>query len=138
MNGDIFENDYPLQKETYVIIGVAMEVHRILGKGFAEIVYKDALEYEFRKRGIFFEREKNYLVKYKDSILPHQFFADFVVTDNVILEVKCTTKIADPHFAQVINYFTVSKLEVGLILNFSNDSLKYKRVVRSNKRYSDV
>ena len=53
-----------------------MEVHRILGKGFLEIVYKDALEYEFKKKGISYEREKRYEIKYKDIILPHHFYAD--------------------------------------------------------------
>ena len=84
-----FENDeYPLQKETYKIIGVAMEIHKILGKGFSEIVYKDAFEYEFNERGIYFEREKEYLVNYKGKILAHKFYADFVVFDKIIVEIK--------------------------------------------------
>lgn len=135
MNSDLYEKEYPLQKETYSLIGIAMEVHRHLGKGFAEIVYKDALEYELKRRNILFEREKNYVVRYKEVVLPHEFFADFVVSENIILEVKCTTKVIDAHYAQVINYLAVSKLEVGLILNFANDSLEYKRVIKSNKKY---
>ena len=138
MNQDNNETEYPLQMETYSLIGIAMDVHRHLGKGFAEIVYKDALEYELRKREVFFEREKNYTVKYKDVVLPHQFFADFVVSGNIILEVKCTTKVIDAHYAQVINYLAVSKLEVGLILNFANDSLEYKRVIKSNRKYLEL
>lgn len=82
------EKEYPLQKESYQIIGVCMEVHRILGKGLLEIVYKDAIEYEFKKKKIQYEREKKYEVEYKEIILPHYFFADFVVFDNIILEVK--------------------------------------------------
>ncbi len=71
--------DLIYKEEAFKIIGVCMEVHRILGKGLLEIVYKDALEYEFKKRGIPYEREKEYPVKYKDVILPHSFNADFVV-----------------------------------------------------------
>lgn len=106
-----------------------MEVHRVLGKGFSEIVYKDALEYEFNKKGIFFEREKEYLVRYKEKILPHKFYADFVVHNQVILEVKCASSLIEKHYAQVINYLTILKLSVGLILNFSETSLEYKRVI---------
>jgi GxxExxY protein len=75
------EKEYPLQKESYQIIGICMEVHRILGKGLLEIVYKDAIEYEFNNKKIPYEREKKYAVEYKGIILPHYFFADFVVFD---------------------------------------------------------
>ena len=109
-----------------------MEVHRVLGKGFSEIVYKDALEYEFNKKGVFFEREKEYLVQYKEKILPHKFYADFVVQNQIILEVKCSSTIIEKHYAQVINYLTISKLQVGLILNFSEKSLEYKSVILNN------
>ena len=121
--------EYPLQKETYKIIGIGMEVHRVLGKGFSEIVYKDALEYELNKKGILFERGKEYLIRYKEKILPHKFYADFVIENQVILEVKCASSIIEKHYAQVINYLTISKLQVGLILNFSENSLEYKRVI---------
>ena len=67
------EVDYPLQKESYQIIGICMEVHRILGKGLLEIVYKDAIEYEFNLKKIPYEREKKYQVDYKGTILPHYF-----------------------------------------------------------------
>ena len=92
------EKEYPLQKESYQIIGVCMEVHRILGKGLLEIVYKDAIEYEFKKKKIQYEREKKYEVEYKEIILPHYFFADFVVFDNIVLEVKAQKGIVDEHY----------------------------------------
>lgn len=130
----MFNNDnYPNQKETYDIIGVAMEVHKILGKGFSEIVYKDAIEYEFNQRNIFYQREKEYVVNYKGTILPHKFYADFVVFDKVILEVKSKKGIVEEHYAQVINYLTISGLEVALLINFHEKSLEYKRIV--NTRY---
>ena len=106
-----------------------MEVHRILGKGLLEIVYKDAIEYEFKKRGINYEREKKYEVEYKGIILPHYFFADFVVFDKVILEVKAQDGIIDEHYKWVINYLGISKCPLGLIINFGENSLVTKRVI---------
>lgn len=82
------QEQYPYQEETFKIIGIAMEIHRELGKGFSEIVYKDACQYEFNHNGILYEREKEYTVNYKGTILPHKFYADFVVFDKIILEVK--------------------------------------------------
>ena len=117
------------KEESFKIIGLCMEAHNNLGKGFLEIVYKDALEYELRKNNIPFEREKEYTVKYKDIILPHKFYADFVVYDKIILEVKGMAGIADEHIAQTINYLKVAGLKLGLIVNFGELSLQYKRVV---------
>src|SRR5882757_9283677 len=120
-------NDYLLKEESYKIIGIAMEVHRILGKGFSEIVYKDALEYEFKQRGIFYQREKEFIVNYKQTVLPHKFYADFVVYDKIILEIKSKKNIIEDHYAQVLNYLAISKLELGLLINFHERSLEYKR-----------
>lgn len=78
-----------------------MEVHNNLGAGFLEIVYKDALEYEFKTVGIPFEREKEYMVHYKGNILPHKFYADFIVFDKIILEIKNAKDIADVHIAKL-------------------------------------
>ena len=117
------------KEESFKIIGLCMEVHNNLGKGFLEIVYKDALEYEFRKYNIPFQREKEYEVNYKDIILPHKFYADFVVFDKIILEVKGMAGIAEEHIAQTLNYLKVSGLKLGLIVNFGELSLQYKRVV---------
>lgn len=118
-----------LESEAYEIIGSCMEVHRNLGHGFSEIVYKDALEYEFKTGGILFEREKEFKVNYKDIILPHHFYADFVLLDSIILEVKSVSQLTKVHYAQVINYLAISGLSLGLLINFNEDSLKYKRFV---------
>ena len=123
------EKNYPYQDETYELIGICMEIHRILGRGFLEIVYKDALEYEFNSRGISYRREKEYLVKYKTVILPHRFYADFVVFDKIILEVKAQRGVVDEHYAQVLNYLAVSRCKLGLIVNFGETSLVSKRVI---------
>lgn len=122
-------SNYPLQTETGLILSICIEVHRILGKGFLEIVYKDAIEYELRKRDITYTREKQYVIEYKNVILPHKFFADFVVCNQIILEVKAQTGIADEQYKQTINYLKVSGCKVGLIVNFGEDKLGIKRVV---------
>ena len=106
-----------------------MEVHRILGKGLLEIVYKDAIEYEFNSKKIPYEREKKYVVKYKEIILPHYFFSDFVVFDRIILEVKSQKGLVDEHYSWVINYLGISKCPLGLIINFGENSLVTKRVI---------
>ena len=80
--------DYLNATETYKIIGILFEVHKNLGKGFSEIVYKDALEFEFQNANIPYEREKEYAVYYKNTILKHKFYADFVVFNDIILEIK--------------------------------------------------
>jgi len=125
-----FDKDtYPLQEETYLLNGIAMEVHRTLGRGFLEIVYKDALQLELRRKEIPFVREKEYMVDYKGTILPHKFYADFVVLNDIIVEVKAQNGIADEHYGQVLNYLAVSKCKIGLIYNFGEPSLIIKRVI---------
>lgn len=120
-----------LQKEEYYkIIGFCMEVHRHLRGGLLEVVYKDALEYEFLKNNIPFEREKEYFIEYKDVILPHKFYADFVVYDDIILEVKAVTTIVDAHIAQTLNYIGLINGRLGIIVNFNGKSLEHKRIVR--------
>lgn len=121
--------DFLLKEETYEIIGLCMEVHNNLGAGFLEIVYKDALEYEFKTRNITYQREREYCVNYKDIILPHKFYADFVVFDNIVLELKCANCIIDEHIAQAINYLKVSKNKVALVVNFGEARLNYKRLI---------
>lgn len=123
------ENNYPLQNESYKIIGICMEVHRILGKGLLEVVYKDAIEYELKQQGIPYEREKKYEVSYKGTVLPHYFVADFVVFDKIILELKAQKEIVEEHYKWTINYLGISKCPLGLIINFGGNSLTTKRVI---------
>ncbi len=117
------------KEEYYKIIGICMEIHRILGGGLLEIVYKDALEYEFKQRKIPFTREKEYLVPYKDIILPHKFYADFVVYNDIILEVKAMAGIIDEHIAQTLNYVKLAKSRLGIIANFNILTLQHKRLI---------
>jgi GxxExxY protein len=122
-------HDLIYKEECFFIIGKCFEVHKNLGAGFLEIVYKDALEYELTKADIPFEREKQYLVHYKDIILPHQFYADFVVYDKIILEIKGVSGIADEFVAQAINYLKVSSNKLALIVNFGELRLNYRRII---------
>ena len=122
-------SDLIFKEESYQIIGKCMEVHNNLGSGFLEIVYKDALELEFKRSGIPYEREKKYTVNYKGVILPHKFYADFVVFDKIILEVKGVSGIAEEFVAQAINYLKVSENKLALIVNFGELRLNSKRIV---------
>jgi GxxExxY protein len=125
----IRNSNFPLKDETDAVIHLAIDVHKNLGFGFLEIVYKDALEYEFKKNGINYSREKKYLIKYKDTVLAHLFYADFVVFDSVILEIKTKQGIAVDDVTQTVNYLKCSNCQVGLILNFGKNKLEIKRVV---------
>jgi len=118
-----------LNELTYKIIGICFAVHNELGSGFLEIVYKDAIEYELKAQNIPFEREKKYEIKYKDIVLKHSFFADFIVDDRVILEVKAQQGVVDVNVKQTINYLAVSYCQIGLLVNFGEKSLKYKRII---------
>ena len=117
------------EEETFKIIGVCMEVHRNLGPGLLEVVYKDALEIEFKANDIPFEREKEFSIEYKGVILPHKFYADFIVNEDIVLEVKAVKEFSGEHTAQVLNYMKLSESEIGLLVNFQNKSLQHKRLV---------
>lgn len=123
-------NDFLFKEETYKIIGLCMEVHRTLGRGLSENLYKDALEIEFTENSVPYNRENEYEVKYKDKILPHKYYADFVVYENIILEVKACKNIVDDFVAQTLNYMAIANSKVGLIINFGVESLQYKRLAR--------
>lgn len=117
------------KEEYYRIVGIAMEVHRALGGGLAEGIYKDALEYEFKDQGIPFSREKPYFVLYKGKILNHIYYADFVVFDDIILEVKAAREISPDHYSQVINYLHLADSRLGILVNFNIRTLQHKRVI---------
>lgn len=113
--------------ETYKIIGLCMEVHRNLGPGLLEIIYKDALEIEFRENNIPFEREKEFVIEYKGKILPHKFYVDFIVNEDIVLEIKSVKEFSNEHTAQILNYMKLSDSEIGLLINFQTKSLQQKR-----------
>lgn len=123
-------NEFLLKQETFDIIGLCMGVHSVLGSGFSEIVYKDAIMLEAKWRGVQAVREKELNVFYKEEILKRSFFADFLFFDSVIVEVKALNKeITDENIAQTLNYLRASGIRVGLIVNFGKKSLEYKRII---------
>ncbi len=115
--------------ESYAIVGALFEVYNNLGSGFSEVVYKDALEYEFKTLKIPFEREKEFVVTYKDITLKHKFYADFVIFDKIILEIKSIESLNDKHISQCINYLKVSQNKLAILANFHKDFLDHKRIV---------
>lgn len=117
------------KEDSYTIIGICMDVHRTLGMGFKEVIYKDALELEFKSKSIPFAREQKFAIHYKGVILPHRYFADFVVYDHIILEVKSASLIVNNFVAQTINYLKASNIRLGIIANFGEKSFTYKRVI---------
>jgi GxxExxY protein len=99
------------------------------GKGHDEIIYKDALVIKLTRAGVPFSREKNYEITYKEVILPHYYYADFVVWDKILFEAKTVEKLTNSHIKQVLNYLAASRLRGGLLVNFGGNSSEWKRVV---------
>lgn len=121
--------DILFKEESFRIIGVCMKIHQALGMGLKEINYKDAMEIDFIDDNIPFEREKRFIVKYKDKILKNPYYADYLVYNSIIVEVKSVTTITEAHVAQALSYLAVSGLKLALLINFGERSLTWKRVV---------
>jgi GxxExxY protein len=115
--------------EVFKLVGLCMEIHRELGKGHDEIIYKDALAVELHRANVPFHREVNYEVLYKGVILPHRYYADFVVWNGILFEAKAVETLVEAHTKQVVNYLAASRLKLGLLVNFGGNSLEWKRVV---------
>ena len=114
---------------TFAIIGAAYEVHRVLGAGFLELLYKDALAIEFVERKIPFRAEAPCSVEYKGQPLRGEYRIDFVCFDEIVLEVKARSITGPADHAQVINYLASSRLRCGLLLNFGASKLERKRFI---------
>lgn len=124
---------YPESELTGKIIGCAMEVHRILGNGFQEVIYQRALAREMNLQGLSFSREHEMPILYKDDQIGTRR-VDFFVEGKVMVELKAVIKLEDVHLAQAINYLEAYGLDIGLLINFGNTSLQFKRVGKPKKK----
>lgn len=122
-------NNLIFKEESYLIVGLCMNIHRVLGMGLKEINYKDALEMDLEEHGIPHYREKMFEVFYKGKRLRHPYYADFVLYNSIIVEIKSVSGIMDAHFAQVKSYLAVSNMKLALIINFGEPSLTYRRIL---------
>ena len=125
----------PLEHEelTGQIIGAAIEVHRELGPGFVESVYEAALVIELRQRGIPFERQLPIPVVYK-GVEVHRHRLDLFVANEIVVELKAVKELVPEHFAIVRSYLRAARRDHGLLLNFSKQTLKVKRVIAREQR----
>ena len=119
------------EKETYKIIGACMKVHKNLGSGFLESVYQEVLAKEFRKEEIPFEGQKKLNLYYEGEKLEKYFKADFLCYDKIIVELKSVAFLNKILENQVINYLKATNKEVGLLINFGEKSLKWKRFINT-------
>ena len=118
------------KEEVYAIVGYCIEVWKVLGYGFSEVIYKDAMEQEFIENTIPYTREDEFPVYYKDKKLKHWFNADFTIFENIIVEVKSGDNgIIEKTTSQTLNYLKASGCRVGLIVNFGKTRLEYKRLI---------
>ncbi|MFM9837001.1 MAG: GxxExxY protein [Cyclobacteriaceae bacterium] len=124
------DEKYKYSELTSKIIGCAMEVHKILGNGFQEVIYQRALAIEMEMQGLKFQREFEIPIFYKDHPLGMRR-ADFFVEEKVMVELKAVILLEDAHLAQAINYLEAYKMEVGLLINFGSKSLQFKRVMNT-------
>ncbi len=115
---------------SYAINGAAFHVYNKLGHGFLEAVYQEALEIEFQRRNIPYEREKELRIQYEDVVLKQTYRADFVCFDKIIVELKAVSALDDAHRSQVFNYLHATGYKLGLLYNFgSSDEVEMERIV---------
>ena len=118
------------KEESFEIIGAAMYVYNKLGPGFVESVYQEALEIEFQRRRVPFEREKEIDIYYDGILLKKKFQPDFLCYGNIIVEIKAVMNLDDLNRVQVYNYLKATRMKLGLLINFGNhDQLEYERKV---------
>jgi GxxExxY protein len=126
------DEKYKYSELTSKIIGCAIEVHKILGNGFQEVIYQRALSIEMKLQGIEHQREIEMNIHYKNEKIGTRR-VDFLVENLISVEIKAVIQLEDVHLAQAINYLEAYNLEVGLLINFGSKSLDFKRVM--NKKY---
>ena len=127
--------EYKHSEITQNIIGAAIEVHKILGNGFQEVIYQRALDIELQNLKLLVTREVEMAIFYKDKAIGTRR-VDFLVNDIICVEIKASIKLEDVHLAQALNYLEAFNLEVGLLINFGAKSLEVKRLF--NKKYKPL
>ena len=131
----MIKKEYPESELTGKIIGCAMEVHRFFGNGFQEVIYQRALAIEMANQKLEFSREHEMDIYYKGIHIGMRR-VDFFVESKIMVELKAVIQLEDVHLAQAINYLEAYGLPIGLLINFGNTSLQFKRVMKPNKNYS--
>lgn len=116
---------------TYKIIGCAMKVHSTLGNGFQEVIYQRCLAIELEKQNLGFEREKEMPIYYEEHHVGTRR-ADFIIENEVVVELKAVINMEDVHLAQGLNYLQAYKKDKGLLINFGAKSLEVKRLFNKN------
>jgi len=129
---DLIDEKYKYSALTGKIIGCAIEVHKILGNGFQEVIYQRALAKEMASQGLSYVREFEMPIFYKEEQIGTRR-VDFLVEDTVSVELKAVIKLEDGHLNQALNYLEAYNLEVGLLINFGAKSLEFKRLINSKK-----
>lgn len=117
------------KEESYKIIGICMNIHSTLGNGFLEAVYCEVLEKEFVKNNIPYKREVKLDLLFNGEKLDKKYKADFICFDNIILEIKAVSFIHENFTKQTLNYLKATDKKLGLLINFGEKSLKYKRII---------
>ena len=117
------------KEESYKIIGICMNIHSTLGNGFLEAVYCEVLEKEFIKNNIPYKREVKLDLFFNGEKLDKKYKADFICFDNIILEIKAVSFIHENFTKQILNYLKATDKKLGLLINFGEKSLKYKRII---------
>ncbi|MDB5120761.1 MAG: hypothetical protein JWN56_1979 [Sphingobacteriales bacterium] len=118
---------------TYKINGCAMKVHNTLGNGFQEVIYQRCLAIELGKVGLKYVREKEQDIYY-DGVHVGTRRADFIIQDEIMVELKAVINLEDAHLAQAKNYVVAYDLKIGLLINFGSTSLQFKKVYNSRDR----
>ncbi len=131
----MIDNNYKHSELTSKVIGCAMRVHSTLGNGFQEVIYQRALQIEMSLADISFSREFEMPIHYRNQHIGTRR-VDFLVDEILSVEIKATTKVEDVHFAQAINYLEAYNLETGLLINFGERSLNFKRL--NNKKFVET
>ena len=129
----MINEQYKYSALTEKIIGSAIEVHKILGNGFQEVIYQRALEMEMNLQGLKFSREFEMPIFYKNNRIGTRR-VDFLVEDVISVEIKAVIQLEDVHLAQAINYLEAYNLEIGLLINFECKSLQFRRFINSKFR----